>query len=106
MSTVRRGEVWWFETPGEKARPVLLLTRPEALDALAAVVVVPATSVIRGLPSELASGPEHGLAKPCVFSFDNLRTVSKALLTRRITMLPDGVLDEACARLNASLGCA
>jgi mRNA-degrading endonuclease toxin of MazEF toxin-antitoxin module len=31
---VRRGEVWWHEPPGEKRRPVLILTRTEAKSLL------------------------------------------------------------------------
>jgi mRNA-degrading endonuclease toxin of MazEF toxin-antitoxin module len=29
---VRRGEVWWHEPPDSKRRPVLILTRDEAVD--------------------------------------------------------------------------
>lgn len=29
---MRRGEVWWHEPPDSKRRPVLILTRDEAVD--------------------------------------------------------------------------
>jgi mRNA-degrading endonuclease toxin of MazEF toxin-antitoxin module len=29
---MRRGEVWWYERPDRKRRPVLVLTRTEATD--------------------------------------------------------------------------
>jgi mRNA-degrading endonuclease toxin of MazEF toxin-antitoxin module len=45
-----RGEVWWYEPPHEKARPVLVLTRSQAVARLEKLVAVPATQTIRGLP--------------------------------------------------------
>jgi mRNA-degrading endonuclease toxin of MazEF toxin-antitoxin module len=33
---VTRGEIWWYEPPDAKRRPVLILTRAAAIDRLAA----------------------------------------------------------------------
>ncbi len=41
----------------------------------------------------------------CALSFDNLATVSKALLTERITTLAPERLAELCAALTAAAGC-
>jgi mRNA interferase MazF len=59
---VNRGELWLYEfSPPEKTRPVLVLSRQCAIDALHTVMVAPVTSTIRGLPSEVLVGSEHGL---------------------------------------------
>jgi hypothetical protein len=49
---VRRGEVWWHEPPDSKRRPVLILTRDEAVDRVFNVIAVPATGTVRGLATE------------------------------------------------------
>jgi mRNA interferase MazF len=43
---LRRGEVWWAEI--DKRRPVVLISRQEAYDVRALVIVAPATTVTRG----------------------------------------------------------
>jgi mRNA interferase MazF len=50
---VRRGEVWWHESPDSKRRPVLILTRDEAVDRVFNVIAVPATGTVRGLVTEV-----------------------------------------------------
>lgn len=57
------------------------------------------TGTVRGLPTEVPVGREHGLAREAVVNCDNLFTVPKReLRTRR------GQLDaEAASRLNAAL---
>ena len=54
---MKRGEVWWHEPADSKPRPVLILTRDEAIGHLFDVIAVPATGTIRGLPT-------GGLAAP------------------------------------------
>jgi mRNA interferase MazF len=82
---VRRGDVWWHEPPEDKRRPVLILTRDEAVAALNKLVVAPATGTIRGIPSEVPVGPEGGMPQEGAISLDNTTLVRKALLTERIT---------------------
>jgi mRNA interferase MazF len=76
-------------------RPVVIVTRDRAIPVLANVTVAAVTATIRGLPTEVPLGPEHGLARDCVLNCDNLFTIPKRVLaTRR------GALDpEAVARL-------
>lgn len=99
-----RGEIWWAATPGGE-RPVLVLTRDPVADRLDAVVVVACTRTIRGLSSELPLGPEDGLPETCVASFDNIHTLRRDRLRRRITRLSDARLDEACRVMSRALGC-
>lgn len=99
-----RGEVWWATTPGGD-RPVLVLTRDPVADRIGAVVVAACTRTIRGLTSELPLGPSDGLPEACVAAFDNLHTLRRSALRRRITRLSDARMEEACAVLDRALGC-
>jgi mRNA interferase MazF len=99
-----RGEVWWATTPGGD-RPVLVLTRDPVADRIDAVVVAACTRTIRGLSSECRLGVEDGMPEECVASFDNLHTVRRVNLRKRITTLSDSRMDEACAALSRALGC-
>jgi len=101
---VNRGEVWWLEMP-EGRRPVCVLTRQAAIDVLSSVVVAPATRTIRGIPTELPLTRPDGMPADCVLTFDNLATVPKALLTKRITTVPEAKMPELCAALRAATGC-
>lgn len=105
MSTPRRGEVWWGDVEGSGSRPFLVMTRDAAIDVMHSVVAAPLTRSARGIPSELSLGPEDGVPQACVASFDNLRVVRKAWLTRKVTGLSDERMVEACAALRAALAC-
>ncbi len=98
------GDVWWLEAPGAHSRPVLVVTRSEAIPVLASVVVAPITSTLRDAPSQLPLGPAEGLPRDCVANFDSLTTVRKALLTRHLGSL--GVRHhELCETLRRMSGC-
>jgi mRNA interferase MazF len=43
---MKRGEVWWARL--DKRRPVVLVSRDEAYDVRALVIVAPATMTVRG----------------------------------------------------------
>lgn len=102
---VSRGAVFWLELELEGHRPVYVLTRDEAIDRLANVVVATITSRVRGLPSEVPLGVEDGLPQECVISLDNLLTVPKALLTEPITKLTPERIREVCQALNGAVDC-
>jgi mRNA interferase MazF len=77
----------------------VIVTRDVAVPFLANVTVAAITSSIRGLPTEVLVGPEHGLAHESAVNCDNLFTVPKSLLGRR-----RGALDsEASVRLGRAL---
>jgi mRNA interferase MazF len=102
---VKRGEVWWFEHPRRKRRPVCVLTRDEAIPVFDRVVVVEATSTIRGTPIEVPLSEEDGMPGPCVLSLDSVSSVRKALLTRRITRLSGIRMHQLCEALRIATGC-
>ncbi len=93
---MNRGEVWWAELPEHGRRPVLVLTRQAAIPVLSRVVVVPATRTIRGIPTEVALGPDDGLAEPCALTFDNVVTVAMSALVEPICALGPEKLAAAC----------
>jgi mRNA interferase MazF len=102
---VNRGEVWWLEHPEGGRRPACVLTRQAAIPVLNSVLVVPATRTVRGIPTEVTLGPEHGMPDDCALTFDNVGVVPKALLTKRITRLGPAKLAELCAALEVATGC-
>jgi len=102
---MNRGEVWWMDHPTRGRRPACILTRQAAIPVLNSVLVVPATTNVRGIPTEVRLGPEDGMPDECALTFDNLGPVSKALLTERITRLGPAKLAELCAALNVVAGC-
>jgi mRNA interferase MazF len=102
---VSRGEVWWLEHPDAGRRPACVVSREAAITVLDHVLVAPATRTIRGIPTEVALTREDGMPAECALSLDNLAIVPKALLTERITALPDTKMDEVCRALRAATGC-
>ncbi len=82
MSVPRQGEIWWAETEHER-RPVLVVTRSEAVPVLSGIVVAPVTRTVRNIPTEFHLGEEDGLHAECVASFDNLQRIRRSALTDR-----------------------
>lgn len=52
-----QGEIWWAEAEG-KRRPVLVVTRNEAVPVLTGIVVAPVTRTVRRIPTEILLGEE------------------------------------------------
>ncbi len=105
MSDPARGEIWWGESPEAKGRPYLVLTRDEAIPVLRSILVAPVTRRIRGIPTEVALGPEDGLPADGVASLDNVLAFPKAMLVRRMGALPPERRSESCDALRAATDC-
>ncbi len=105
-AVVARGEVWWAEYPEAGRRPYLVLTRQAAIPLLHAVLAVPATRTIRGIPTEVVLDRDDGMPVECALSFDNLVTVPKEFFRERITRLSVARMTEACRALALASGCA
>ena len=86
----------------DTVRPALILTREVALPAMRNVTVAPITSTIRGLATEVAVGPAHGLDQESVVSLDNVVTVA----ARDIRALVGYLLDRQAADLTAAIHAA
>ncbi len=103
---LERGQVRLFRfPPPDKQRPVLVLTRGSALGYLSRVTIAPITSTIRGVPSEVALGPDDGMKQPCAVNLHNVVTVSKEHLGRRVAQLDERRMREVCDALGFALGC-
>lgn len=81
MSLPRQGEIWWAETE-DKRRPVLVVTRSDAVEVLRSIVVAPVTKTVRNIPTEVPLGEREGLPVECAASFDNLQRIDRSALTR------------------------
>ena len=100
-----RGEIWFAATP-DGDRPVLVLTRDPVAERIGSVVVAALTRTVRGLVSELELSPAtDGVPTECVVNFDNVHTIERAALRRRVVTLSPGRMAEACRVVNAALGC-
>ncbi len=58
-------------------------TREGAIPVLANVTVVAVTQTVRGLRTEVAVGPDHGVSTESVANCDNVFTIPKSALGRR-----------------------
>jgi mRNA interferase MazF len=88
---VRRGEIWWADMPAPVGRrPAVLLSRDQAYAVRTSVTVVPITGRARGIPVEVPLRPGDGVPRAGVANADNVTTVEKSRLVRRIGRLaPD-----------------
>lgn len=94
-----------METPNQKRRPVLIVSRDEVIPVLNNVVVAPLTSTIRDVPTCIPIGPEEGINHDSVATFDNLAAVPKSVLTTRLGGLGVGGRRQICEALDALANC-
>lgn len=104
MSVPRQGEIWWAETE-HKRRPVLVVTRSEAIPVLTTVVVAPVTRTVRGIPTEIPLGQADGLHRDCAANFDNLQPIPKVLLAERVSGAAGHRRGDICRALAALADC-
>jgi len=105
--TLIRGEIRLcrFAAP-DKQRPVLVLTRDSAIGHLATVTVAPITSTVRGVPSEVILDVDDGMKNRCAVNLHNAVTIAQTRLGRRVGALGAQRMQQVCAALGFSLGCA
>lgn len=102
---MRRGEVWWSEHPTAGRRPVLILTRDEAIDRPSEILVVPATRNARDIPTHVHLDKSDGMPGPCALALDTTGPLAKGLLTNRIATLGPERLSEVCRALALATSC-
>ena len=102
---VRRGDIRVYEAgSGDKTRLVVVLTRNGAIPFLPGIMVAPVTTVVRGLPSEVALQADLGLKAPAVANLDAVMTVSRARLGGLAGRLSDDRLKQVGAALRVATG--
>ena len=85
-------------------RPVVLVSRDSVYERRQTVLMVPVTTRIRGLRSELPLGPENGLPRRCVANADSLTTVDKGSLYEFVGILAPSKVDALDLALRFALG--
>ena len=107
MSPPRRGEVWWCEGESFGRRPVVVISRDEAIPLLRRVIVAPCTTTLRGLASEVLLEPgEDPVPQRCAVNLDALERVSVAQLVDRLGTLNFERMHSVCGALAVATGCA
>ncbi len=96
-------EIWWAESE-DKTRPVLVITRNEAIGVLDAIMVAPITRTVREISTEVSLSADDGLTQPCAANFDNLQLIRKSHLINRVSAIPHR-RHEVCKALEAVAGC-
>lgn len=86
-------------------RPVLVLTRSEAIPILRRLSVAPATRTVRHIPTEVLVGPEEGMPTECAFSFDNVTLLPRGYLVDLICTMGPEVMQLACRAMAAAFDC-
>ncbi len=80
-NVARRGDIWWARIGSAGIRPAVILTSDAALSRLTNVTLVPVTSRVRGLDTEVLLTPEqHGLDRRSVANCHNILTVHRTNL--------------------------
>ncbi len=100
-----RGDVWFAEVPGDKRRPVVVLTRNSILPRLTTILVAPVTTRVRDIPTEVLLGPAQGLLCQCVANFDNILPLPKDALVQRVGRLDASDLRRVCAAARFAIQC-
>lgn len=100
-----RGDVWFADVPGDKRRPVVVLTRSSVLPRLTTILVAPVTTRVREIPTEVPLGAAQGLARPCVANFDNIMPLPKATLVQRVGRLRGPDLQRMCISARFAIQC-
>ena len=85
--------------------PVLVVSRDEVIPVVNNVIVAPVTSTIRTIPTCIPVGVDEGTDHDSVATFDNLASVPKSVLTRRLGQLRVGGRQQICSALNAMANC-
>lgn len=103
---VSRGEIWMIGfKPPDKRRPVLVLSRQDAIAVLHTVMVAPITSTMRGAPSEVAVGTDEGLKRPSAVNLDHVQTVEQARLHSFVGTVGPRKMRDVCRALTIATGC-
>ena len=98
-----QAQIWWAEAE-DKRRPVLVVTRTEAIPVLSTLVVAPVTRTVRGIPTEIFLDESDGMPDICAATFDNLQVIRRSFLTAFLTSI-EARRRELCRALAALTNC-
>ena len=107
MAKLRQGQVHWANLPPPAGRrPVLVLTRSDAVNQLSGVTVAPLSRTIRHLDSEVILTPDLGLPSLCAVSLDSIVTLPRTLLDQPLLALDDQTMSEVFAAIRFTFAMA
>lgn len=90
-----QGQIWWANLPDPLGwRPVLILTRDDALPKRHYATVAPLTRTIRGLDSEVILEPGDGVPTRSAVTLDNIATIDQDPLVQYLATLPADRMNE------------
>lgn len=92
-----------FKEP-DKRRPVLILTRTNAIEYLSEVSIAPITSTVRDNGSSVWLDESDGVSRVCAISLDHIRTVPKDKLSRPTAHLSDSKMLEVLDAIKFAFG--
>ena len=100
-----RGDVYWhkFKEP-DKTRPVLILTRNEAIPEFDSITVIPTTTTIRDVLSQVILTEDDGMKEGCVLNLDWIQTIPKSKLGSYITHLSEERMQEVFEAIKFAFG--
>jgi mRNA interferase MazF len=100
-----RGDVCYhtFKEP-DKRRPVLILTRTDAVSFLNEITIAPITTTVRNNSSSVWLDESDGTREACAINLDYLQTVSKHRLGNVITHLSDEKMREVFEAIRFAFG--
>jgi mRNA interferase MazF len=97
----QQGQIWWANLPDPLGwRPVLILTRNDALPHLQWATVAPLTRTLRGIASEVVLDVGDGVPQRCAVTLDNIATVEQDTLLHYITTLGSQRMNEVWEALH------
>jgi mRNA interferase MazF len=104
MIAKARGQVWWANLPDPLGwRPVLILTRDDALPKLHYATVAPLSRTIRGTDSEVVLEVGDGVPTRSAVTLDNIFTIEQDLLVGFLVSLPADRMNEVWEALHFAL---
>jgi len=90
MSSLRRGEIRWYTfKPPNKRRPIVLLTRDDAIDALNEIVAAAVTTSIRDISTQVRLSVDEGVPQPCAINLDHVHLAQRSNIGPLIATLRD-----------------
>ena len=100
-----RGDVCYYPYPApDKRRPVVILTRTDAIVFLNDVTIAPITTAIRDNETSVWLDESDGVREPCSINLDRIQTIPKGRLGRPIAHLSDEKMDEIREAIMFALG--
>lgn len=85
------GEIWWARS--DKERPVVIASRGDRLGQRTQVTCASVTRTMRGIATEVALDESDGMREASVINCDDIFTIDKSRLLRRIGQLSPSKLD-------------